>query len=41
MKKLISILVTAALAVTSVFALAGCNSAEGEESIPKTKVIVL
>ena len=32
MKKLISILVTAALAVTSVFALAGCNSAVGEES---------
>ena len=29
MKKLISMLVTAALAVTSVFALAGCNSANG------------
>ena len=29
MKKLISMLVTAALAVTSVFALAGCNSASG------------
>ena len=32
MKKLISIIVTAALTVTSVFALAGCNSAEGGES---------
>ena len=29
MKKLISMIVTAALAVTSVFALAGCNSASG------------
>ena len=32
MKKLISMLVTAALAVTSVFALAGCNSANGGNS---------
>ena len=32
MKKLISMIVTAALAVTSVFALAGCNSANGGNS---------
>ena len=35
MKKLISMLVTAALAVTSVFALAGCNSANGGKGGPK------
>jgi basic membrane protein A len=38
MKKLISMLVTAALAVTSVFALAGCNSANGGGKASNFKV---
>lgn len=41
MKKIISMLLTAALAVTSVFALAGCNSAKQEKSSFKVGAIYI